>query len=158
MPFPDDAQLMKTAGDLVAQLQAIFGSHPGFRPGRCSLPSLVNINNTYEAHAKGQLLSGTFTPSAKAKELSVAEHFNAPSTPVLVRFSNSTGLPQIPDTDENADPRGIAVRFNLKEEGGKRRHTDIIAHSTPTFPTRTGAEFLSFLQVGLLRLLYVSTL
>jgi len=130
MPFPNDEELMKTAAALVDQLQSIFGKHPGFRP----------------AHAKGKLLSGTFTPSAKAKELSVAEHFNTPSTPVLVRFSNSTGLPQIPDTDGNADPRGIGLRFNLKEVNGRRKHTDIICHSTPTFPTRTGAEFLTMLQ------------
>jgi len=92
------------------------------------------------------LLTGTFTPSAKAAELSSAEHFNSPSTPVLVRFSNSTGLPTISDTDENADPRGIAIRFNLMEVNGRRQHTDVIAHSTPTFPTRTGAEFLEMLR------------
>lgn len=34
------------------------------------------------------------------------------------------------------------MRFNL----GNRVHTDIIAHSTPFFPTRTGAEFLEFLK------------
>ena len=34
MPFPTDEVLLKTAGDLVAQLQAIFGKHPGFRPGK----------------------------------------------------------------------------------------------------------------------------
>ena len=39
-------------------------------------------------------------------------------------------------------PRGIAIRFNL----GDHVHTDIIAHSTPHFPTRTGAEFLDFLK------------
>lgn len=33
MPFPNDEELMKTAAALVAQLQAIFGPHPGFRPG-----------------------------------------------------------------------------------------------------------------------------
>ncbi|KAH8596257.1 catalase-like domain-containing protein [Bisporella sp. PMI_857] len=130
MPFPNDEELMKTAADLVAQLQAIFGPHPGFRP----------------AHAKGVLLTGTFTPSTTAASLSKAPHFSLPSTPVLIRFSNSTGLPNIPDTDENADPRGIAVRFQLPEVDGRRRHTDIIAHSTPTFPTRTGAEFLQFLK------------
>lgn len=92
------------------------------------------------------MLTGTFTPSAKAAELSSAEHFNSPSTPVLVRFSNSTGLPTISDTDENADPRGIAIRFNLMEVNGRRQHTDVIAHSTPTFPTRTGAEFLEMLR------------
>ena len=48
----------------------------------------------------------------------------------------------IPDNDPNADPRGLAVRFNF----GNRKHTDIIVHSTPFFPTRTGAEFLEFLK------------
>ncbi|KAH6666717.1 catalase related subgroup [Halenospora varia] len=126
MPFPNDEVLMKTAGDVVAGLQGVFGKHPGFRP----------------AHAKGKLLSGTFTPSAKAKELSIAPHFNASSTPVWVRFSNSTGIPNIPDNDGNADPRGIAIRFLL----GERKHTDLINHSTPFFPARTGAEFLAFIQ------------
>jgi len=117
---------MKTSRDLVAQLQAIFGKHPGFRP----------------AHAKGVLLSGTFTPSTVAAAFSSAPHFNNPSTPITIRFSNSTGIPVIPDTDPNADPRGIAIRFNL----GDRVHTDIIGHSTPFFPARTGAEFLEFLR------------
>jgi len=125
MPFPSDETVMQTSRDLVAQLQAIFGKHSGFRP----------------AHAKGILLSGTFTPSAVAATLSSAPHFNA-STPITIRFSNSTGIPNIPDTDPNADPRAIAIRFNL----GGRVHTDIIAHSTPFFPTRTGAEFLDFLR------------
>jgi catalase len=48
----------------------------------------------------------------------------------------------IPDNDPNADPRGLAVRFNL----GGRKHTDIVTHSTPFFPTRTGGEFLEFLK------------
>lgn len=126
MPFPSDEAIMHTSRDLVAQLQAIFGKHPGFRP----------------AHAKGILLSGKFTPSALAATLSSAPHFNNQSTPITVRFSNSTGIPVIPDTDPHADPRGIAIRFNL----GNRVHTDVIAHSTPFFPTRTGAEFLEFLQ------------
>lgn len=126
MPFPSDEALMATAKALVEQLQAIFGKHPGFRP----------------AHAKGEILSGIFTPTPEAGKLSTAPHFTAPSTPVWVRFSNSTGLPQIPDTDGNADPRGIGIRFQL----GNRKHTDIIAHSVPRFPTRTGAEFLEMLQ------------
>jgi len=126
MPFPSDEQIMRTSQDVVAQLQAMFGKYPGLRP----------------VHAKGILITGTFTPSAEAKELTTAPHFNNPSTPITVRFSNSTGIPNIPDADPNADPRGIAIRFNL----GHRVHTDIISHSTPFFPTRTGAEFLEFLQ------------
>jgi catalase len=60
----------------------------------------------------------------------------------LVRFSDGTGIPNIPDTDPNADPRGIAIRFMI----GERKHTDIIGHSVPAFPTRTGEEFLELLQ------------
>jgi catalase len=102
-----------------------------------------HVNRTYlSVHAKGIMTTGTFTPSAEAKLLSIAPHFNRPSTPITVRFSNATGIPVIPDTDPNADPRGIAIRFNL----GERVHTDIIAQSTPFTPTRTGAEFLEFLK------------
>jgi catalase len=85
---------------------------------------------------------GTFTPSEKAKKLSTAPQFNNPSTPVWVRFSNSTGIPNIPDFDENANPRGCGIRFQL----GNRKHTDIVSHSTPFFPMRTGEGFLAFLQ------------
>jgi catalase len=63
-----------------------------------------------------------------------------------VRFSNSTGLPKIPDNSSDADPRGIAIRFHLPEVNGRRRHTDIIGHSVPLFPVRTGPEFLEFLR------------
>jgi catalase len=87
------------------------------------------------------MLHGVFTPSAEAAGLSSAPHFNKSSTPVTVRFSNSTGIPVIPDNDPNADPRGLAVRFHLAE----RVHTDIVSHSANAFPTRTGEEFLEFL-------------
>ncbi len=126
MPLPNDEKLIALSEALIAQSDAIFGMHPGFRP----------------AHAKGVLLTGTFTPSAEAAQLSKAQHFVQPSTPVTVRFSNSTGVPVIPDNDPNANPRGIGIRFHL----GERVHTDIIGHSTDGFPTRTGAEFLEFLK------------
>lgn len=102
----------------------------------------------YPAHAKGHLLSGTFTPTAEAATLTSAPHLTTPSTPITVRFSSSTGFPHIPDTDPNANPRGIALRFHLPDTKGRRQHTDIIAHSTKYFPTRTGAEFLEFLKAA----------
>jgi len=64
------------------------------------------------------------------------------STPVTARFSNSTGLPQIPDNAPDANPHGLAIRFNLAEHV----HTDIVSHSTDGFPTRDGDEFLEFLR------------
>lgn len=63
---------------------------------------------------------------------------------MIVRFSSSTGIPDLPDTDANGNPRGIGIRFVLSEDGHK--HTDIISHSTPLFPARDGEGFLGMLQ------------
>ncbi|RMZ72236.1 catalase domain containing [Pyrenophora seminiperda CCB06] len=133
MPLSQDKQVIETSNGLVDKLREMAGdvSH-SFRP----------------VHAKGHLLTGTFSPTSTASSLSSALHFNAPSTPLTVRFSSSTGMPQIPDTDASANPRGMAIRFHLPSLDGKRHHTDIIAHSTPYFPTRTAAEFLEFLQAA----------
>ena len=108
--------------DLLAALNQVHGLHPGFRP----------------VHAKAIMCSGTFTPSPEAATLTRAPHAARPSTPVLVRLSDSGGLPTIPDNDPGASPRGMAIRFVL----GEHVHTDIIAHSHDGFPTRTAEEFL----------------
>jgi catalase len=94
------------------------------------------------AHAKGVLVTGRFTPSAQAAAFTKAPHAVHPHTPVTVRFSDTTGVPNIPDTDPNAAPRGMAIRFHLAEHV----HTDIIAHSVNAFPVRTPDEFLEFLH------------
>jgi hypothetical protein len=82
------------------------------------------------AHAKGQMLRGTFTPTPEAKTLSKAPHFQNTSTPVLVRFSDSTGLPEIPDFSADARPNGIAVRFDLGTKNNRRWHTDVSLNTT----------------------------
>ena len=128
MPLPSDEKLIALSQDLLKQFDTIFGLHPGFRP----------------AHARGVMLTGTFTPSPTAPSLTRAPHITRNSTPVTARFSSSTGLPQIPDNDPNANPRGLAIRFHLAEHV----HTDIISHSTDGFPTRTGQEFLEFLRAA----------
>jgi catalase len=112
---------------LLEALDALFGLHPGFRP----------------AHAKGAMCAGTFKPTPEAASLTRAPHASRPSTPVVVRFSDSTGLPTVADNDPQlAGPRGFAVRFYL----GDHVHTDIIGHSHDGFPVRTGEEFLEFLR------------
>jgi catalase len=117
------------AEQLLDVLDTLSGLHPGFRP----------------AHAKGLMCSGTFTPSPGAAQLTRAPHAGRPSSPVTVRFSDSTGVPTIPDNDpQRSSPRGIAVRFHL----GGHAHTDIVAHSTNGFPVRTGEEFLEFLRAA----------
>jgi catalase len=126
MPLPTDEKILALSHALLEKFDLLFGVHPGFRP----------------AHAKGVMLHGSFAPSAEAATLSKAPHLNRPSTPTTVRFSNSTGIPVIPDNDPNADPRGCAVRFHLAD----RVHTDIVSHSTNAFPARTGEDFLEFLN------------
>jgi catalase len=126
MPLPSDEKLLALSHDVLQQFDTIFGLHPGFRP----------------AHAKGKLLKGTFTPAPEAASLTRAPHLSRESTSVTARFSNSTGVPVIPDNDPNANPRGLGIRFNLAEHV----HTDIVSHSTDGFPTRTGQEFLEFLR------------
>jgi catalase len=128
MPLPKDERIVALAEDLLQQFDKLFGLHPGYRA----------------AHAKGLLLTGTFKPTSAAQALSKAPHFNRPSTPVTARFSNSTGVPHIPDNSPNANPRGLAVRFNLAEHV----HTDIVSHSVDAFPARDGNEFLEFLKAA----------
>src|SRR6202008_2375374 len=82
---------------------------------------------------------------AEAAKLTRAPQVSRPSTPVTVRYSNSTGVPTIPDNDPaRSGPRGIAIRFPLAEHD----HTDIVAHSTNGFPVRTGEEFVEFLRAA----------
>ena len=128
MPLPNDERIVALANDLLAQFHKIFGPHAGFRP----------------AHAKGLMLKGTFTPDAGATALTRAPHITRASTPVTARFSNLTGIPTIPDNAPDANPRGLAIRFNLAEHV----HTDIVSHSTDGFPTRDGYEFLEFLKAA----------
>jgi len=127
MPLPTDEKALALSHDLLQAFDNVFGVHPGFRP----------------AHAKGALLSGTFTPSPEAATLTRAPHIERKSTPVTVRLSDSTGIPTIPDNDpQGASPRGCAIRFHLAEH----KHTDIISHSHDGFPVRTAEEFLEFLR------------
>jgi catalase len=128
MPLPQDQRIVSLANDLLTQFHQMFGPHPGFRP----------------AHAKGLLLTGTFKPAPGAAALTKAPHIARASTPVTVRFSNSTGLPAIPDNVPDANPRGLAIRFNLAE----RVHTDIVSHSTNGFPAPDGAQFLELLRAA----------
>jgi len=126
MPLPADERVVALANDLLPQFDQLFGLHPGFRP----------------AHAKGLMLTGTFRTAPQAKSLTRAPHVLRESTAVTARFSNSTGLPQIPDNAPDANPRGLAIRFNLADHV----HTDIVSHSTNGFPTRDGYEFVALLR------------
>src|SRR5262245_2654129 len=112
------------AEQIVNAQRALAGPHPGHRP----------------AHAKGIVCTGKFTASAEARRVSRAAHFQGGPTPAIIRFSNSSGDPQVHDGRPNA--RALAVKFELP--GGK--HADILGLSIEGFAARTPEEFLAFLQ------------
>ena len=122
-PSPENQKLYEA---LVDALNALFGAHPGFRA----------------VHAKGVICEGVFTASAKAASLSRAPHFAGEPVPMLVRFSDNTGIPNIPDADPNTSPRGLALKFQIPGAAA----TDIISHTINGFPVGTAEEFLEFLQ------------
>ncbi len=127
MPLTTDSKLLALSQEVLDTFdKANGGIHAGFRP----------------AHAKGILLTGTFTPSSESARLTRAPHLQRPSVPVTVRFSDFAGIPAVADNGPNSSPRGCAIRFHLAEHV----HTDIVAHSVDSFPVRTAEEFLAFLN------------
>ena len=129
--FAADSAPVTTVPVPVAAVEALNklsgGPHAGYRAN----------------HAKGVLVSGSFVPAKSAAALTIAPHFNSiQPVPVLVRFSNGTGVPTLPDADPNGSPHGIAIRFQLP--GGES--TDIVSISANSFPVATPEEFVALLQ------------
>src|SRR4249919_3305693 len=84
LPAPLAAQepnLPQQIADVITKLNG--GVHTGFR----------------FMHAKGLIVTGTFTPAPSAKTVSKAAHLQSAAVPVIVRLSDGTGNPMIPDPD-----------------------------------------------------------
>jgi catalase len=109
----------RTPGHLVQDMHAAFGFH-----------------HARAVHAKGFILQGSFEPSQEARTLSSSSVF-ASHIPVIVRFSDFTGLPAIPDPASLAQPRGLAVKFLLPDGS----NYDVVNHSFNGFPVATSGEF-----------------
>ncbi|MGA8435496.1 MAG: catalase family peroxidase [Methyloceanibacter sp.] len=121
-----DPNQKSTPAELVDALNGVFGKQTDNRA----------------VHAKGIVLEGKFTPSAGAAALSKAPHLQSGTTvPITVRFSDFAGVPAIPDTDPNASPRGMAVKFHLPDGS----NSDLVMHSYNGFPTATADEFRELL-------------
>lgn len=112
---------------IVETMRALAGSHPGFRP----------------LHAKGIVCHGTFRAAPEARGVSRAPHLQGEAVPTIIRFSNSSGDPDVHDGIPNA--RAMAVKFQLPD--GKK--ADILALSIEGFVARTPEDFLAFLQAQL---------
>ena len=103
----------------------VDGVHPGFRA----------------FHAKGVVVEGSFKASAEAARLSRATLFNGSSIAVTARFSDGSGMPNVPDGSP-AMPRGIAIKFHLPGGGD----ADMVTNSFKLFPVGTGEDFRDLLQ------------
>jgi hypothetical protein len=64
-----------------------------------------------------------------------------PTVPVTVRFSDSTGLPALPDGSPPANPHGMSIKFHANGT-----EVDVVTNSLPFFPVATGEDFLALLQ------------
>jgi catalase len=106
---------------IVDALNGVFGSHAGYRA----------------VHAKGSFCSGTFTAAPEAAELTTAAHMQGDGVETLIRFSNASGDPAIPDYARQG--QGMAVQFKLPDGG----ETDILGVTVPAFVARTPEDFLA---------------
>jgi len=120
-----DPHQKSTPDQLVDALNSVFGKQ--------------TTNRT--VHAKGVVLTGTFTPSGAAASLSKAPHMQTAPVPITLRFSDFAGVPTIPDTDGLASPRGMAIKFKLPDGSD----SDLVAHSFNGFPTPTTDDFRDLL-------------
>ena len=103
------------------------GPHAGFRAN----------------HAKVIIVDGEFTSAPTASAITKASYLqDKVTTPVTVRFSNATGVPNIPDADGNAFPKGMAIRFNLPKDVV----TDMVVISVNGFPAAKPEDFLGLLN------------
>ena len=111
-------------GELVDALHSAFGTHPA-----------------RAVHAKGIILEGAFTPAKDASELTRAKHLQKTKSKIIIRFSDFTGIPDIPDNIGLANPRGLAIKF-IMPDGST---TDIVGHSFNGFPTANSDQFRELL-------------
>src|SRR5215468_3827678 len=125
LPVVALAQDQPLEEQLVNAMNKVFGVHPGFRAN----------------HAKGIVVEGHFKASPEAAGLSRAALFSGATIPVTARFSDSTGVPNLPDGSDDANPHGIAVKFHLPDGSD----TDIVINSLKFFPVSTGEEFRDLL-------------
>ena len=113
--------------DLVNGLHTAFGEH-----------------HARAVHTKGVMVEGSFTPAPGAANLTKEPIFTGGPLPVVARFSNFAGVPDLADNADGASPAGFAVK--IKEKAGT--DFDIVTNQHPDFIAATSDEFLIFLRAA----------
>lgn len=119
----------KQARRIVDAMEYGTGTLPGYR----------------RAHARGIVFHARFTPSAQIRDLTTAEHFQGPDVPALVRLSNGSGNPYVPDKrpGNRGAVLGLAVRFALASGD----YSTWAAANIEAFPARSAEEFISLTRL-----------
>ena len=138
--IPKDNPAMSTMPDTAAPSR-VAAVAPAPQQMVDALYSAFGDHHSRAVHAKGIMAEGTFEPSPDAAKLTKASVFAHGTLPILVRFSDFTGIPEIPDTVGDANPRGFAMKFKLPDGSS----TDVVTHSFNGFPTATAGEFRELL-------------
>lgn len=138
--LPKDTHAMPTMPNAVVPSRAAVAA-PAPQQMVDALYSAFGDHRSRAVHAKGIMAEGTFEPSPEAASLTKASVFTHGTLPILVRFSDFTGIPEIPDTVGDANPRGFAMKFELPDGSS----TDVVTHSFNGFPTATAGEFRELL-------------
>ncbi|MGW0710311.1 catalase family peroxidase [Streptomyces sp. NPDC002643] len=112
------------AVDAVDAIERVSGTYPGLR----------------RVHARGLCFDAVFTPTGAAAPLTTAAHLQSAPTPVVVRFSNSSTNPTVPDGIRAG--RGLAARFLLPDGTA----TDLVSVNLPVFFAATPEQFLELLD------------
>jgi catalase len=110
---------------MVNALHAAFGDH-----------------HARAVHTKGIVLEGSFTPAVSAKTLTREPIFAGGTLPVIARFSDFTGVPDLPDNDDGAAPAGFAVKIKAPDGDD----FDIETNQHHNFIVATFDEFAVFLR------------
>jgi catalase len=110
---------------IVDAMNKVFGVHPGFRAN----------------HAKGIVVEGHFKAAPGVAGLSKAVLFDGSAIPVTVRFSDATGVPNLPDGSVQANPHGMAIKFHLPDGS----ETDMVINSFKFFPVASPTDFRDML-------------
>ncbi|MEQ1714079.1 MAG: catalase family peroxidase [Hyphomicrobium sp.] len=134
-------------GLLLTVLTAIpLATAPAARAQDASAETIVDALNTIfgkqkarASHAKGQCVTGTFTPAPEAPGLSKSPSF-AKAVPVLARFSMGGGNPKIPDATKAAVR---AIAFKLDPDG---KSSEFAFVNAPVQFAKSPAQMLGFLQ------------
>lgn len=106
-----------------------------------ALHTAFGDNHARAVHAKGIIVEGNFTPDPHASAITKAKHLQKTKSQLIVRFSDFTGIPNIPDNIGLANPRGFAIKFKMPDGSS----TDIVGHSFDGFPASNSDQFRELL-------------